>query len=204
MAETEVRDAYSRRAAEYAELFGAVDKAHEQDQGLIAQWAMTVRGPVLDAGCGPGHWTAFLHDRGLEVEGVDLTPSFIEHARTHFPGVRFRVVSFADLGVQRGLFGGILSWYSLIHIPPDDLESVLRVFGRCISLGGTLLVGFFEGPDGEAFPHAVTTAYYWSADGMSSHLARAGFEVVGIQGRTDPGHRPHAAMVARRLPDEGE
>ena len=41
-------------------------------------------------------------------------------------------------------------------------------------------MGFFEGTDGEAFPHAVTTAYLWSTDGMAARLARAGFEVLDV------------------------
>ncbi|MEA5456240.1 class I SAM-dependent methyltransferase [Sinomonas sp. JGH33] len=199
MTETEVRDAYGRRAAEYVDLFGAVDKNPQQDKELVAVWAKSARGPIIDAGCGPGHWAAFLHDQGMEVEGLDLVPSFIEHARRQFPDVRFRVASFADLGSPDGEFGGILSWYSLIHIPPDELDAVLDEFGRCITRGGALLLGFFDGPDGEAFPHAVTTAYYWSTDGMATRLARAGFEVLRTQRRTDYGRRPHAAIIARRI-----
>jgi trans-aconitate methyltransferase len=44
---------------------------------------------VLDAGCGPGHWTNHLAGRGLEVRGIDLVPAFIEHARTSYPDVAF-------------------------------------------------------------------------------------------------------------------
>ncbi|WP_240470751.1 class I SAM-dependent methyltransferase [Haematomicrobium sanguinis] len=30
------------------------------DAALIRRWGSGVSGPILDAGCGPGHWTDFL------------------------------------------------------------------------------------------------------------------------------------------------
>ena len=36
---------------------------------------------VLDLGCGPGQWSAYLHSLGAEVVGVDLVEEFIAHAR---------------------------------------------------------------------------------------------------------------------------
>lgn len=63
-------------------------------------------------------------------------------------------------------------------------------------------MGFFDGTVGEAFPHVVTTAYLWSADGMAARLARAGFEVLDVHTRTDPGRHPHVAMIARRSPSK--
>lgn len=113
MTEIEVRDAYAGRASEYISL------------------------------CGPGHWSAFLRSHGADVEGVDLVPSFIEQARLRFPETTFRVGSFTELGADDGQLGGILAWYSLIHLRPGELQPTLGEFGRCISLGGSVLVGFF-------------------------------------------------------------
>lgn len=204
MTETKVRGAYTKRALEYISLFGSVDKANEQDQRLVAHWAESVSGTVVDAGCGPGHWTAFLTALGAEAEGVDLVPAFVAHARAQFPDATFRVASLTDLGLVDGQVGGILAWYSLIHLSPEELQSALGEFGRCLGPGGTLLVGFFDGADGEAFPHVVTTAYFWSAGTMAGRLVRAGFEVVAVHTRTDPGHRPHAAMIARKRPSTSD
>lgn len=200
MTETEVRDAYATRASEYISLFGSVDKADEQDRRLVAHWAKSVTGPVVDVGCGPGHWTAFLTSLEVDAEGVDLVPAFVAHARAQFPDAVFRVASFTDLGLHDGQVGGILAWYSLIHLRREDLQSALVEFGRCLGPGGSLLMGFFDGTDGEAFPHVVTTAYVWSADAMAARLVRAGLEVVAVQTRTAPGRRPQTAMIARRSP----
>jgi hypothetical protein len=63
-------------------LLAALNAFAEQVRGI---------GPVLDAGCGPGTTSGYLHALGLEVSGIDLSPRMIEHARRLHPGVRFEV-----------------------------------------------------------------------------------------------------------------
>lgn len=198
MSESMVEAAYSLRAAEYAEVFGSVDAAHPADRKFVAGWAASLVGPVIDAGCGPGHWTKYLADLGLDVEGIDLVPSFIGHARAHFPEIPFRVASARDIGVADESLGGILAWYSLIHVVPDDVPGVLAEMARCIRPGGSLLAGFFESPAIQEFPHQVTPAYSWPVQEFTRLLEAAGLTAVAVETRTGPGHRPHAAVIARR------
>ena len=106
--------------------------------------------------------------------------------------------SLGDLDVPDGYAVAILAWYSVIHLAPDELTSVLREFARCIAPGGSLLVGFFEGDAVVPFPHAVSTAYFWPVGDMSAQLRTAGFKVHEVRTRTDPGKRPHAAIIAHR------
>lgn len=77
--------AYSRRAAEYADLFGSMAAVHPSDRQLVDTWADAVTGSVIDAGCGPGHWTNYLVQRGTLASGVDLTPDLIALARARYP-----------------------------------------------------------------------------------------------------------------------
>jgi hypothetical protein len=53
-----------------------------------------------------------------------------------------------------------------------------------------------DGADGEPFAHAVTTAHFWSVDGMSGHLERAGFAVIDSEARVQEARRPHASISA--------
>jgi trans-aconitate methyltransferase len=199
----DVRRAYSARAQEYVDLLGSVAQMPPEDQELLAAWSPDITGPVVDAGCGPGHWTAFLHERDIPVEGVDLVPEFVAGAKQRFPDVPFRVGDLDDLRVRDGALAAILSWYSIIHTAPERVPAHLAEFARCIAPGGSLLVGFFEGEALAPFDHAVVTAYYWPVEAMRRELTRAGFEVVETHTRTDPGRRPHAAIVARRVPGAG-
>lgn len=76
-----------------------------QRYGLMAQMASPLDGArVLDYGCGKGDFYAYLKARGVGVSyvGMDITPQFIELARTEHEGVDFRVfdVELEDLNEE--------------------------------------------------------------------------------------------------------
>lgn len=196
MNDVQVLQAYASRATEYTAILEAVDDMHELDRRRIELWAEQISGCVIDAGCGPGHWTDFLHKRGADITGMDLVPEFIESARVRFPDVSFQVSSLRALDIADRSLGGVLAWYSLIHLPPAELPQVLSELRRVLTSQGHLLVGFFEGDSAEPLDHAVTRAYYWSVDQMRSMLHDAGFDLIDVETRQDPGSRPHAAISA--------
>lgn len=193
----DVGDAYSLRALEYIDLFGTMSAVHPSDRQLVATWMSGIEGPVIDVGCGPGQWTDFLAGLGLAARGVDQVPEFIERARHEYPDVPFAVDSFERLDCGTGTLGGVLSWYSLIHHEPGAIRVPLTEFHRALKPGGTLLVGFFEGPVVEQFNHAVIPAYRWPVEALSAELRAAGFDVLESHVRKTAGQRPQAAMIAR-------
>lgn len=190
--------AYEARAQEYAQLLGSMSAAHPSDRQIVESWAHAVAGRVLDAGCGPGHWTQHLAELGLDVRGIDLVPSFIEHARSTFPGVSFAVESIDDIQEPDGALGGVLSWFSTIHHAPEDLYTPLAEFARVLRPGGRLVLGFFSGASLEPFDHAVARAYRWPADHLRGRLAAAGFDVLETHLRETRDERPVGAIVAER------
>ena len=194
-----MRDAYSSLSEQYIELFGGDCQELDDDTALVQRHLTGLDGPVLDLGCGPGHWTAYLHSRGADVTGVDMVPEFIAHARATHPGPDFRVGSMTELDTPGSSAAGILSWYSTIHLPPSELDSVLAEFRRLLRSGGVLVVGFFDSDDDvAAFDHKVITAYRWPADVFAAHVARAGFtEVQRVRHqRVERPDRMYAALAA--------
>lgn len=191
-----VPHAYSARASEYIELLGHIETAAPEDQAAVTRWARDCAGPVVDVGCGPGHWAAHLATLGVSVEGIDPVPEFIDHARATYPQVPYRVGSFDDLNDLPQALGGVLSWYSLIHLNPDDVPDVLETMHASLAPGGRLLLAFFDGDRVEEFPHAVTPAFYWPLQEMIDTVQQVGFTVTYSQRRHDPGRRPHAALYA--------
>lgn len=192
--------AYGRRAEEYIGLLGSIGATASSDRELIRAWAHAQPdGPIIDVGCGPGHWTNWLHEQGIDVEGIDPTPEFLADARKRFPDVRFRAGRAERLDVADASLAGVLAWYSLIHTLPERVPDALAEFARTVKPGGGLVVGFFTGPELEPFDHAITTAYYWPIDRLGRAIEEAGFTVADRATRADPGARPHGAIVARRL-----
>lgn len=195
--------AYDRRAAEYIEVLGAVEQMDARDAAVIAQWRDATPGLLLDAGCGPGHWTEYLTRGGRDAHGIDLSTEFVASARALHPGIRFEVGSFRMLAYESGSVGGILAWYSLIHSPPADLPGIIGEFARVLVRGGRVLVGFFDGEPGEPFAHQVAPAHFWSSEALTDLFADAGL-VVSWTERCEraPGEasrRVHGALVARRV-----
>lgn len=65
---------YSKRADEYARQLGSLSATCLADRRLIASWGLNVRGDIIDIGCGPGHWTAYLSRMGCKARGIDPVP----------------------------------------------------------------------------------------------------------------------------------
>jgi len=176
-------DAYDAVAIRYAELVRDGLDNLPLDRATLAAFAeyTPTAGPVAELGCGPGYVAAHLHELGLDVFGVDLSPALIELARKRYPLLRFEVGSMDALEVADGTLHGIVSWYSIIHAPPRELPSYLTEFRRVLVRGGTLLLAFFESEGGpvEAFDHKVVTAYRWPIDDLADLAGEAGFEEIG-------------------------
>ncbi|GAB7035858.1 class I SAM-dependent methyltransferase [Streptomyces sp. NPDC021749] len=172
------REAYDAIAPTYAQLFHDTLGDRPLERALLNAFAELVRtngdGRVADLGCGPGHLTAHLHGLGLNAFGVDASPVMVELAREANPGLRFEVGSMAALDIADGALGGVLSRWSVIHTPPQDLPAILAEIARVLAPGGHLLIEFpaTDGPHHEtqAYDHTVVTAYRWSPDRFAELL----------------------------------
>lgn len=193
-----VHSAYSARAHEYIDLLGNIDTTAPEDRAMVARWARGCTGRVVDIGCGPGHWTAYLAGLGVTAEGIDPVAEFIDHAQHTYPKVSFRQGTIDALSDLPYPLGGAFSWYSLIHLSPSQVPEALATIRAALAPGGRLLLAFFDGDEIGEFPHAVAPAFYWPLDTMIGFVVRAGFTVTHREYRLDPGQRPHAALCARR------
>ncbi|MET8286530.1 methyltransferase domain-containing protein [Streptomyces sp. NPDC051639] len=180
------REAYDAAASTYAELFRDALRDSPLDRGILGVFAELAAarggGQVADLGCGPGHITAYLDELGLTAFGVDASPVMIELARQAYPRLRFDVGSMAALDIADGALGGVLSRWSIIHTPPEELPVVLAEFQRVLAPGGHLLVGFSATDDAshptQVFDHAVTPAHRWWPDHLAATLRESGLAEV--------------------------
>jgi len=153
----------------------------------LTLFAELVRGaedrPVADVGCGPGHVTAHLRGLGLDAFGIDLSPVMIEVARREHPEVRFEVGSMTELDLADASVAGLLSFWSLVHIPDHALPGVFSQFQRVMRPGAPLLVGFHVG-DGSTLKsqgyggHPMKVyVHRRQPDRMAGWLREAGFTI---------------------------
>lgn len=114
---------------------------------------------ICDLGCGPGQVARYLHERGADVRGVDLSPGMIERARALTPDVPFEVGDMRALDVPDGAWQGIVAFYAIVHFQSAELPDVFREMKRVLAPGGALLLSFHIGSDvvhrDEWWGHAV-------------------------------------------------
>jgi len=204
------RSSYNTMAASYAERFGDYLSAMPLDRAMLALFAeLALAGPVADIGCGPGLVTGFLHELGLDVFGVDLSPAMIEHARAERPGMRFEVGSMTALDIAPTSLAGLNAWYSTIHIPDDRLPDVFAEFFRVLVPGAPLMVAFQVGDEpthyAEAWGLEVNLTFYRRRpEAVAALLTKAGFEMwaTTVREPTDyaanPETRQQAYLIARK------
>jgi ubiquinone/menaquinone biosynthesis C-methylase UbiE len=138
---------YDEVAEEYAERIFSELEQKPVDRSLLDRFAEQVRllGTVGDVGCGPGHVARYLHERGIEVQGIDVSEGMVEQARRLNPGLVFRQGTMSALEVPNETWGGIVAFYSIIHVPRHEVVAVLREFRRVLQPGGMLLLAFHKG-----------------------------------------------------------
>ncbi|WP_330185844.1 methyltransferase domain-containing protein [Nocardia sp. NBC_01503] len=149
----DTRTSYDTVAESYADLTRHLLEETPEERAVLARFADRVRtrggGPVADVGCGTGRITAHLRELGVDAFGIDLSPGMIEVARRDHPGLRFDIGSMTDLPLGDGSLSGLVAWYSLIHIPDDEIGSVFAHFQRVLQPGGPLLIGFHVGDESQ-------------------------------------------------------
>ena len=93
---------------------------------------------ILDVGCGPGKYTLALVERGLDVEGLDLTPALLDRLGAAAPDLPLHL---ADLGdppeALTGRFDVVTGFFMLHHISDlarafAGVRTVLRPGGRAV------------------------------------------------------------------------
>jgi SAM-dependent methyltransferase len=135
---------------------------------------------VLDLGCGSGRPVAqHLVEQGLQVMGVDSSPTMISLCRGRMPAQEWIVADMRTLSLGRR-FDGILAWDSFFHLGHDDQRLMFPVFAEHASHRALLM--FNTGPaHGEAIgTYRGDPLYHTSlaADEYEVLLDRFGFEVV--------------------------
>lgn len=180
------RDAYDAMVDEYADMVSADLDDRPLDRALFAAFAELVRAdgnrPVADVGCGPGRVTILLHRLGLDAFGVDLSPRMVALARRTYPELRFEVGSMLDLELPDGSLGGLLAYYSIIHVPWERRPEVFAEFHRVLTPGGYVMLVFQVGDErfhrDEAFGKPITLDWYrQQPDEIVRLLRDAGFDI---------------------------
>ncbi len=176
-----LRSSYDTVAAKYESRFVDELRDKPRDRELLKAFATSVGDPVVEIGCGPGQIGAFVRQRDHRVIGVDLSMQMARLAARRLDATL--VADMRALPLASGSVGGLVAFYSVIHIRRPELEAVLGEFHRVLRSGGRVLFSAHEGTDeveldefiGEPVPVAAT---FFELDELVATSASAGLEVT--------------------------
>lgn len=192
----EICQSYDLVAEEYYRLFHDEMNCKEYDRLLLDQFAANFdrRSRLCDAGCGPaGHIGRYLFDKGLNIYGSDISPRCIEIARRTNPAMQFRTENLLQMNTPDASLDGLISYYSIIHLPKQSQSTIFREFNRVLKPGGKLLIVVKQG-ETEGYIHELlgysTTVWFshFSVQDIDGYLTDSGFITTFIETRPPYAH----------------
>ena len=136
---------------------------------------------ILDVGCGAGIPTAkFLTTKGIKVTGIDLSDKMLSLARVNIPNAEFIKMDMNELKFEENTFDGIVSVYTLFHVPKKNHLEIFIKFFEILKPGGIILIntGISES-EGQSYFFGVRM--FWSNFSPKITLdlvKKAGFSII--------------------------
>jgi ubiquinone/menaquinone biosynthesis C-methylase UbiE len=139
---------------------------------------------VLDLGSGPGVNAGYMHSKGFQVVGIDLSEKMVEYSSRRYPEVEFRLGDMAKLPFPRNSFDGIVASYSLIHLTKDAIPAVMAKLSEVLKDGGIMYLSIQCGESTQGYyshPLIPTDRVFlniFSKEEIFNLLSKYGFEAV--------------------------
>ena len=102
---------------------------------------------ILDFGCGSGRDTKYFLEAGMKVDAVDGSEEMCRIA-SEYTGIKVQQMLFQELDLH-DKYDGIWACASILHLPKNDLKSVLQKMVAALKNHGIIYTSFkygeFEG-----------------------------------------------------------
>lgn len=120
-------------------VFNSIKNNYEIGQ-IINTTLPSNKSKILDVGSGTGHHVAQLAENGLDVTGIDISPSMVSKAKSNFPDYDFKVADALNNNIfNSNTFTHILCLYFTIYYFEDKKVFLNNVMNWLIP-GGYLIV----------------------------------------------------------------
>lgn len=137
-------DYYNLNAENFIENTQNVDMHLAQDKFLHL---LNEGSSILDFGCGSGRDTKYFLDQGYHVTAIDGSAEICRLA-SDFTGIEVKEMLFGELD-EIDTYDGIWACSSILHLPKNELLSVIRKMCEALKSSGVIYASFkygdFEG-----------------------------------------------------------
>lgn len=202
----ETFDSWNRVASLYEGKFMDLD-IYNETYDFFCRLIHTPNARVLDAGCGPGNISRYLHGKcpGFQLEGIDIAPNMVALALKNNPEGIYRVLDLRSIHTLKGPYDGIICGFGLPYLSDKEVFQFIGDCRKLLSEKGILYLSFVEGhPDSSGF---ITSRsgdrvyfFYHELDTLAEQLAQSGFtpkQIFKVQfKRSDELTEVHTVMLA--------
>ena len=150
---------------------------------------------ILDLGCGPGIESKIFAELDFDVYGFDLSDHFIELARKQVANGHFTQGDMRNLLYEDEYFDGIFCKASLLHIPKNEIDVVLKEITRVLRKNGLLHVALKKGDDegditDDRYGETITRFFsFWKEDKFRDKLLSFPYELIKEDAYLRPGSK---------------
>ena len=140
------RRAYNNIAMQYYNEY----KDDKADLEYIDKFLNMCNKKILDLGCGMGHYSKYIKNKGVEVVGVDFSKEMLKIAKENGPDIKFiksdirKLSRDLDKNLEQG-FDGVLIAYVIHHLSKEETKECLINLKKYLVKNAKLLILFREG-----------------------------------------------------------
>ena len=179
-------DGPPERQAEHWERFYQEQKRPWRGIGKIDLLQLEPGSKVLDIGCGNGKTISALINMGMDVTGLDFSPSAIDYCvKTFGDKAKFTIAECDRIPFPNDSFDAVTAVHILEHLDDRQLSDTVKEVQRVLAPGGKVFVRAFavgdsraEGKDHDVRGNGISYRYY-TTEQMEEIFG--GFEVLAIE-----------------------
>jgi SAM-dependent methyltransferase len=156
--------------------------------GCLSQFRINGLTRLLEVGAGTGRDSRFFADEGCVVTCIDLSREMVRLCRAK--GLNAHVMDVADMSFADESFDAVYSFNSLLHLPKNEIPSVLLEIRRVLAPGGLFYFGTWGGFEHEGIheedDHDPHRFFSFHDDEQLTRLTGQAFDVLDF--RSIAGH----------------
>lgn len=137
---------------------------------------------ILELGCGPGlPITRMLLDRGAQVVANDISNRQLSMAKVRCPQATLISGDMAALSFEPASFDGVISFFTLFHLPRAEQKVMLSKIHSWLKPGGMFVFNLATVDEEEIHGEFLGHGMFWSSYGVEDSKAMVrdvGLEVV--------------------------
>lgn len=145
-----VRNDYDTIADKYALEFGQLYEDPEVVEEFLNK--LKPNSKILDLGGGTGKLTDLFIQKGHQAICYDFSKEMMRKAKEYYPNIPYILDDMLNMEIhfEKNTFDGIIAFYSLFHIPKEDLNNIFISINNLLKEDGVFCFVVQLG-DGEQF-----------------------------------------------------